>query len=307
MTATDDRTGIVIIHYANLKNVMECLDSILAGKNAKEFCPIIVSNNAVEPVEPLREKYGKWIHVIELIQNTGFTGANNAGITWAQENLGSPVVMMLNDDTTVEKTALVTLRDILISRPKVAALCPVIYFTPKREFHPGYQTDELGKVIWYGGGIIDWKEVIGFHQYVDEVDRGQVTTHDTFFATGCCVALRQSALKKIGLLDEKAFLYWEDTELSQRLLNAGWRIQVTPDAHIWHKNAGSSNGSGSKLQVYYQTRNRFWFGWKYAPGRTKVFLARHAWRLLRQGTREEKRAILDWLQGKYGQNPSLHS
>lgn len=307
MKPQDNRTGIVIIHYANLANVQECLESIRAGKDAKEFCPIIVSNNAKESVEPLRKKFGDWIEVIELIQNTGFTGANNVGIKWAQENLKSQVVILLNDDTTVAKNTLVTLRDKLLADPKRGALCPLIYFSPGHEFHPGYAHADRGKVIWYGGGVIDWKEVIGFHQHVDEVDRGQVKNHDTAFATGCCVALRQSVLQKVGSFDEKAFLYWEDVDLSQRILQAGYKVQVTPETHMWHKNAGSSSGSGSALHVYYQTRNRFWFGWKYASSRTKLFLARHAWRLFRHGSPEEKRAILDWLQGKYGQNNALHT
>lgn len=307
MKSSDVRTGVVIIHYANLKNVEECLDSIRAGKEAKQFCPIVVSNNAKQSVAPLRKKYGEWITIIELVQNTGFTGANNAGIAWAQENLSSPIVLLLNDDTTVDKNTLATLRDTMISKPKIGALCPLIYFTAGKEFHPGYKSEERGNVIWYGGGIIDWKEVIGFHQYVDEVDRGQVSLHDTAFATGCCVALRQSVLKQVGTFDDKAFLYWEDVELSKRILQAGYKVQITPEAHMWHKNAGSSSGSGSAIHVYYQTRNRFWFGWKYASNRTKLFLARHAWRLLRHGSPEEKRAILDWLQGKYGQNTALHT
>ncbi len=302
----DTRTGIVLIHYASIKNLEECLHSLSQANQAKEFCPIIVNNGTKDSLESLKQRYKKWITVLDLEKNTGFTGANNIGIAWAQEHLSSPVVILLNDDTTVAKNTVVTLRDELLKKKKAAALCPLIYFSPRHEFHPGYSESDQGKVIWYNGGVIDWKEIIGFHQSVDEIDRGQVSPHQTAFATGCCVALRQAALKEVGTFDEAAFLYWEDVDLSERLKKAGWEIWVTNATHMWHKNAGSSSGSGSKLHVYYQTRNRFWFGWKYAPARTKLFLLKFATKLLHTGSPEEKRAILDWIRGNYGQNSTLH-
>lgn len=306
MTA-DTRTGIVIIHYSNLENVRQCLRSIQAGQQANQFCPIIVANGAKTSAQPLKEEFSDWITILESEKNLGYTGGNNLGLEWAKQNLRSQAVLLLNDDTTVAPDTLVTLRDQLLSDEKLGALCPLIYFSAGHEFHPGYTKEELGRVIWYGGGVIDWTEVIGFHQHVDEVDHGQVRPHDTAFATGCCVALRWEALNQVGLFDNKAFLYWEDVDLSRRLIQSGWKVQITPASQMWHQNAGSTSGSGSKLHVYYQTRNRFWFGWKYAPTRTKAFLARHAARLLRQGSAEEKRAILDWLKGNYGQNPTLHT
>lgn len=303
---TNQRTGVVIIHYANLENVRTCLSSIKHGEKAGEFCPIVVSNGAKQSVENLQQEFGDWIQVIISEKNLGYTGGNNLGMNWAKQNLESPVVILLNDDTIVASDTLRTLRDAVLDDPLQGALCPLIYFTKGREFHTGYRAEELGKVIWYGGGIIDWTEVVGFHQYVDELDRGQVREHQTPFATGCCVALRWQALNQVGLFAEKAFLYWEDVELSARLRAANWKVSLTPKTHIWHHNAGSS-GSGSSLHLYYQTRNRFWFGWKYAPWRTRIFLAKHALKLLHQGSPEEKRAILDWLQGHYGHNTTLHT
>lgn len=301
------RTGIVILHYSNLENVANCLRSIKKGKNAEEFYPIIVSNGAEHSALPLVDEFGDWIHVIMQKKNLGFTGGNNLGLEWARQHCSDQAVILLNDDTLVAPDTLTTLRDTLLADEALGALCPLIYFAPGHEFHPGYTKEEQGKVIWYGGGVIDWKEVVGFHQYVDELDRGQVSTHETPFATACCVALRWEALRQVGLFNKKAFLYWEDVELSFRLRKAGWKVQISPVTHMWHLNAGSGLGSGSALQVYYQTRNRFWFGWKFASRRTKLFLVKHALRLIRQGSPEEKRAILDWLQGRYGQNTHLHS
>lgn len=148
--------------------------------------------------------------------------------------------------------------------------------------------------------------MVGFHRGVDEVDRGQFDEPAaTDFATGCCVALNPQALEEVGLFDEAYFLYLEDLDLSVRLQQAGWQIWYDPQATIWHKNAGSS-GSGSQLHVYYQTRNRYLFGFRYAPWRTKLFLLRHLLLQFKNGTGPVRQAIQDFILERYGQRPDVH-
>src|SRR5690606_14557979 len=130
----------------------------------------------------------------------------------------------------------------------------------------------------------------------DEVDRGQYdTVEPTEFVTGCCVALRVKALEEIGLFDDRYFLYLEDLDLSQRLLKARWKLLYQPEARIWHKNAGYS-GSGSSLHEYYFTRNRYLFGFRYAPWRTKLFLLKHLVIQWRQGGKVTRQAIRDFVR-----------
>ena len=60
-----------------------------------------------------------------------------------------------------------------IADSSVGAVTPKIYFSKGREFHlEQYAEADLGKVIWYAGGIIDWENVYAFHRGVDEVYRG---------------------------------------------------------------------------------------------------------------------------------------
>lgn len=299
-------TGIVIVHYSNLDMVWACLESIFAMKNARQYRPIIVDNGAKTSAQPLIKEFGDRITIITLKKNTGFTGANNVGMQWALENLSSDTIIILNDDTTVQESAFEALEKSLIQHPHAGAVVPKIYFSAGSEFHTGYEKNEIGNVFWYTGGCVDWKEVVGFHRGVDEVDRGQYNNASmTQFATGCCIAFRRSALEQVGLFDDKYFLYLEDMDLSERLLRAGWELWYEPAATIWHKNAGSSS-SGSSLHVYYQTRNRILYGMKYASWRTRLFLLKHSWNQYRTGSPIIKRAILDAFQNRYGIHTDLH-
>ncbi len=300
------RIGVVIVHFNNPENVRECLLSLQNTTNAEQLHPIIVDNGSTKPVSDVVSDYNGNITLLRLDTNTGFTGANNHGIAWALENLQSDVVILLNDDTVVEKSALETLISTVRGSEKSAIAVPKIYFNPQDEFHSGYESDEIGRVFWYGGGVIDWREVVAFHRAVDEVDRGQYNRmENSSFATGCCMAIKTEVIRTLGAFDEKFFLYYEDVDLSCRYQRAGYRIKYQPDAIIWHKNAGSS-GSGSPLHVYYQTRNRYLFGFRFAPWRTKLFLLKHMFTQYRSGNETIKRAILDTLTNNYGINSSIH-
>ncbi|KKQ34533.1 MAG: putative glycosyltransferase [Microgenomates group bacterium GW2011_GWA2_37_6] len=159
----------------------------------------------------------------------------------------------------------------------------------------------MGKVIWYAGGAIDWENVIGNHKGLDEVDKGQFDEDgETKMATGCCFLVKKEVLEKVGLYDDRYFLYFEDADFSERVKKAGFKIFYAPKSIIWHKNAQSSGGSGSSLQDYFTTRNRLIFGYTYAPMRTKIALFRQSLNLILKGRPWQRRGIIDFYLGRLG-------
>ena len=110
----------------------------------------------------------------------------------------------------------------------------------------------------------------------------------------------KDVLEKVGLLDEKLFLYYEDTNWSIRVKQAGFKAIYNPKSIIWHKNAGSTKGSGSDIQIYYQTRNRIHFGLKHAPFKSILALIKESVRSMFKGSLIEKKAITHALTNQYG-------
>ena len=107
------------------------------------------------------------------------------------------------------------------------------------------------------------------------------------------MVITRRALEKVGLLDEKYFMYLEDLDYSERIKKAGFKIIYEPKAIVWHKNAQSS-GVGSDLNDYFFTRNRLLFGMTYAPIRTKFALIRESGRLAVKGRKWQKRGVVDF-------------
>ena len=148
---------------------------------------------------------------------------------------------------------------------------------------------------------MDWKNVIGAHRGVDEVDKGQFDTVETIdYASGCCMLIKRSVLEKVGLFDDRYFLYYEDADFSERVKRKGSEILFCPKAVLWHKNAESAGGSGSDLQDYYISRNRLLFGVKYAPIRSKIALIKEGWKIARSGRKWQRQGIIDFYSQKFG-------
>lgn len=241
------------------------------------------------------------IKLIENEKNLGFVGGNNVGIKYALEN-GADYVCLLNNDTRVDPDFLSQLVQAADSDKKIGVVGGKIYFEKGYEFHKEkYKKEDLGKIIWYAGGVIDWANVYGSHRGVDEVDNGQYDkTVETDFVTGCLMLVKKEVFQKIGLLDEKYFMYNEDNDFCQRAKRNGFKLIYTPKAVIWHLNAGSSR-SGSALQEYFMTRNRLLFGFRWAPWRAKIALIKESIRHLLAGRKWQKIGVRDFYLGRFGQ------
>jgi GT2 family glycosyltransferase len=296
------KVTIVVLDYKNKKDTIECIESLNSLLVDNVYLSIIVVNNDTQV--QFKETDFTSLFTLKIINNpfnSGYTGGNNVGIKQALSD-GAEYILLLNNDTIVDKSLLKQLLEVADSDKKVGLISPKIYFAKGSEFHKDrYKKDDLGNVLWYGGGIMDWQNVLGKHRGVDEVDTGQYdTTEQTDFATGCCMMFRSDVIKRVGLFDEKYFLYYEDSDLNVRVRKKHYAILYAPKAKLWHKNAGSTGGSGSSLQDYYITRNRLLFGVNYAPLRAKIALLKESLRILKSGRTWQKRGVKDYYLQNFG-------
>ena len=202
------KVSLVILNYKGKENTLACLDSL-----KDNFLPesikldIIVVDNASKDnlFVALKTKYPNVVF-IENKNNLGFAEGNNVGIKYATEH-GTDFVLILNNDTIVDKNLIRELLEVAETNEKIGIVVPKIYFAHGFEFHKDrYSKKDLGRVFWYAGGEMDWKNVIGFHRGVDEVDRGQYDRIEkTDFASGCCMLVKREVFEKVGFFDEKFF------------------------------------------------------------------------------------------------------
>jgi hypothetical protein len=290
-----DQLTTIIVHYNTPKETLTCLASLVKIKSTTfKHTIIVIDNGSKEPLELPKSLDNNQIQLLRSESNLGFAGGNNVGIKYALESYNSDFVVLLNSDTTIAKNSLEVLLAKARTTPEAGVLNPKIYFSKGKEFHKNsYHKNQLGNIIWFAGGSIDWKDIASFHRGVDEVDRGQCDTiTKTDFATGCCMLIKREVLEAVGLLSEDLFLYWEDVEYSLRVKEKGFELFYVPEAIVWHDNAGSSDGAGNNVSVYYQTRNRLYLALTHGGLVAKRAAARLALKYL-GGSATEQKAVLD--------------
>jgi len=293
---------ISLIDFNGSENTLLCLDSLDNVKVEGFELSVVVVDNASKEKFQTEKKYKNFsLKIIRSETNLGFAGGQNLGIKYGLDN-GVDYFVILNNDVILENNFLLELLKTFVSQKDCGIVSPKIYFAKGHEFHKDrYEEKDLGKVIWYAGGKMDWQNMIAAHRGVDTVDKGQYEKLEkTDFASGCCEIIKREVFKNVGLFDDKYFLYYEDNDLSQRAKKAGFAIYYQPNAFLWHLNAISTGGSGSSLQDYYITRNRLLFGFKYASFKTKLALIKESLRLIFAGRPWQKKGALDFYLRKFG-------
>lgn len=253
--------AIILVNYNGLTDTVECIDSILQ-MTYRNYKIIVVDNKSTDDsVKNLREKQlSAEFELIECKKNLGFSAGNNVGIQYAIE-MGVEYVLLLNNDTIVDRGFLKTLIKRTIELPHDSVTTGTIYYSANR------------KMIWYGGGGFNKKtgkvSHFGFKRLNFKLPEKTV---EVTFISGCCMCIPISVIKRVGLLDEIYFLYEEDMDYCYRLQNEGVKLFYIPDAILYHKVSSSTTKMNhmSGTTQYYMVRNKFFFIKKYYTGFRKI-------------------------------------
>jgi GT2 family glycosyltransferase len=194
---------------------------------------LVVDNASTDgSPERVREAF-PGVELLVLAENRRFAGGNNEGLRRALDG-GADAVMLLNNDVVADPKLIEKLLAALDEQPQAGAAAPLIYFAPP--------TDR----IWYGGGHCRPWLAHSSHRGLRTRDHGQYRSiEDTGYLTGCCLLATAEAWRKVGLLDERYFIYAEDADWCLRARAAGFRLLFVPTARLWHRvSASSANATG---------------------------------------------------------------
>ena len=141
-------------------------------------------------------------------------------------------------------------------------------------------------VINGAGGIVNrqgWAADLALNE---SYERAEIAS-EALYPMGCGMALRRSAMDRVGPFDDRMLNYYDDVDYGVRLWRAGYRVGVAPDAWIDHGFGGGGGDSKDKLLLCERHRMRVVL--KHASVRT---LVRWATRGARdQQRRSDRRAL----------------
>jgi GT2 family glycosyltransferase len=230
--------------------VREPIKSIQYSRREAELGGVAEREKSVSSFPPNRR-----LRIIENHTNTGYSDANNVAIRYACRALSPDYVLLLNNDTIVEKQFLCELVSVAETDNTIGMVGPKIYFN---------DFDGRRDVIFYTGATFDMRKGLPIWFNLPEIDHGQYDMIDAVDQlNGCCLLVKRELLEKVGLLSTVYFLYWEDTDWCFRAWQFGFKLVYVPHAMVWHKVSASVRKMGCK-QMYYFERGRFYFMKRFA-------------------------------------------
>lgn len=228
---------LIIVNFNSTEYLLRCLESIYASIEDLPVNVIVQDNNSNDNPERAKSAFPNIIFKKNK-QNLGFSVAVNKalGQTFA------PFIVLLNPDTIVEKGFLSTILDYMIKYPKIGIIGPQIYDYDGRiqgsaRSFPTPLTFLFGRnsplTKLYPRNPITEKNILA-------VNSDGKTPMPVDWVSGACMIVRREAIKDVGPLDERFFVYWEDADWCKRMWDKGWRVVYFPLASIVHFVGGSS-------------------------------------------------------------------
>lgn len=219
--------SIIIVAYNGADLLRTTLRSVLDHTRNITFEVVVIDNASPDRcIEQIAACFPA-VRFILRRHNDGYAAANNIGIRASSGRY----VALLNPDTELHDNLFAVLVRWIDAHPDVGAVGPQLV-QPDGEPQP-YSYGST-PTPWYLLRRV-WSHVRGRYLHAWHGD----TPQDVDWVAGTCLVARRSALEKIGGLDERFFLYFEDVDLGMRLRRSGWRVVFLPIASLIHQGGRS--------------------------------------------------------------------
>lgn len=211
--------AISIVSHDSPDALLACLRSLPDACGSLAWTATVVLNVPADLPARLDEEF-PWARLVRNDHPVGFAANHNAVVAPVVAEDSARYVLVLNDDTVVAPGAVASLVERADSRQRVGALGPALVWpdgTPQPSLYsfPSVGRTLLSTVVPRIGSCVPMEDGAGW-------------------LGGACLLLRVTALREVGLFDTRYFLFFEDVDLSRRLLDHGWASEVWPGAATVH-------------------------------------------------------------------------
>jgi len=235
--------SIIIINYQTPEITRNCLNSIFAFCDIKDFEIILIDNASQDnSLDILKKEFGERIKIIENQENKGFAKANNQGAKIAQ----GKYLFFLNSDTLLKENILVSLLNILENDKLIGILTPRLLNKDGAQQEKAYGKypkiiDLIFEKIWPPKKNPEGEDLF-------EVD----------WLSGAALIIRKDLFENIGAWNENFFMYFEDIDLARRVKKQKYKIMVAPFIKLTHL-SGQSLKQNSQRRAYYYASQNYYF------------------------------------------------
>lgn len=236
--------SVIVVSYNTRELLARCLQSLAPASPQVAPEIIVVDNASRDGSAEMLVRESPRVTFIANTTNLGFARAVNQGIRASR----GAFLALVNSDAEASAGSLDALVAFLKNRPAVGAVGPQILLPDGRRSNSCFRFPNLirpylnfevlrgvcgdyfslaypaASPVLVNGGAVDW-------------------------LSGACLMLRRKALDQVGLLDERFFMYFEDTDLCRRLRRGGWVVWYLPAVRVVHQVGQSSGRDRERLRL----------------------------------------------------------
>lgn len=253
--------AVILLNYNTAYDSIIAAKSIVdnAGTNDYVICFVDNCSTRKGEVESLRKALIPNSYILELQRNEGYAKGNNEGVRFLRKKISFQYLVIMNPDVKIlqEKTI-----DSLIEKlSKLDSLycgiqpliwSPVIGDDPTRQIC-------IRRVCDYFDCIIDnfflLKKILKkkYSDFVYSNERPYVSSIDFEVPSGCFFIIKSSVYNKVGMFDERTFLYAEELILGYKLKLFNYKFLLDPSFFVQHEGGGAT-GVGAKTIKWVSTK-----------------------------------------------------
>ncbi|MFZ5376973.1 MAG: glycosyltransferase family 2 protein [Patescibacteria group bacterium] len=269
--------SLVIVNYNAqywLKKLLDSLKKNYLKQTKKSVQIIVVDNASTDESVKLVKKHFPWVELIVLEKNIGFSAGNNVAL----RSLNCRFAMLINSDIEfLPQSNLDDLYQFMEKNPQVGIATPKLTLTSGKidpACHRGEPTPwaSLTYFLKLEKLFPNSKRFAQYHQLYKNLN----TIHEIDACSGAGMMLRWSAVKKIGLLDERFFMYGEDLDWCKRFRDSGFKIIFYPKITLIHHKyksgiKSSSDRTSTTIKIQFYNAMLKYFDKHYAASSPRIY------------------------------------
>ncbi|MBI4090906.1 MAG: glycosyltransferase family 2 protein [Candidatus Komeilibacteria bacterium] len=231
--------SIIILNYKTKELIKQQLKHFFSFTSTLTFEVVVVDNHSEDGIAAfLRETY-PGVRCLEAPDNRGYAAGNNIGLRASSGTYS----LIVNPDIVLNAELVEGLYRFMETNPKVGIAGPKLVNADGSlqpsclrfpdVWLPLYRRTFFSHTPWGRGWLARY--------FMEEFDHTQARDVDWLF--GACLMVRTAALAQVGLLDERFFLYLEDTDWCRRFWEKGHEVWYVPEVSTVHLLSRSSEGA----------------------------------------------------------------
>ena len=244
------RTAVITVTYNDGYKLEQWNKFYMQYANSIAYHVIVDNGSNKKYIESVKQKFNNSI-ILERKINGGSTAAYNTGIKYVLEQTDADMIMLLGNDIKISDKSIENLAKYLENHNDVGMVAPIL-------------CEADSDIVADYGCAINEDLTLNPYMYGKNVSEIYEKEHVCDTVTGGANMACRDFYVKVGLQDEKLFMYSDEVDMGLRAKSCGYVIACISSAICWHQHINPSGSEYRKpYSAYLMARNKIYIAKKY--------------------------------------------